>query len=150
MKKYRPLLVCLLALLVLLLFGAYEKDKNRMAETFNINAVTKEEITDELVIALFVEELTNEILEFYEEYYSGQIEVYNYEITIVDIGKKEQGFIFVKFGVTPQIGAHNPLGYDEVSYLVDSRGNRKLVKYEHLKSYEVPERFKEYITKPLP
>lgn len=85
------------------LFAAY-------IETFNADAATKEEITDELVIALFIEEITNAVTNFYSEYYSGEIAVYDYEIAIVDIGKKEPGFISVKFGVTPQVGAHNPLG----------------------------------------
>lgn len=35
----------------------------------------------------------------YSEYYSGEIAVYHYEVTIVDIGKKKPGFISVKYGV---------------------------------------------------
>lgn len=76
-------------------------------ETFSVDSITKEEITDELVIALFIEDITKEIKDFYLEYYSGEIAVYNYEVAIVDIEKKEPGFISVKFGVTPQVGAHN-------------------------------------------
>ena len=68
---------------------------------------------------------------------------------IVDIEKKELGLITIKFGVTPQIGAHNPLGYDELSYFVNSTGNKKLSNYEHLKNYEVPEKFQNYLIKPL-
>ena len=86
---------------------------------------------------------------FHSEYYSGEIAVYDYEIAIVDIGKKEPGFISVKFGVTPQVGAHNPLGYDELVYRVDSSGNKELVGYEHLKNFEVPEKFQKYVIKPL-
>ena len=100
-----------------------------------------------MVIALFIEEITGEVIDFYSEYYSGEIAVYNYEVTIADIEKKEPGFITIRFGVTPQIGAHNPLGYDELSYLVDSRGNRRLTGYEHIKNFEVPERFQQYIIK---
>lgn len=89
------------------------------------------------------------VTNYYSEYYSGEIAVYNYEIVIVDIGKKELGFISVKFGVTPQVGAHNPLGYDELAYHVDSSGNEELAGYEHLKTYEVPEKFQKYIIKPF-
>lgn len=106
-----------------------------------MDLTTKEEITDELVKALFIEDITKEIMNFYSEYYSGEIAVYNYEVTIVDIGKREPGFISVKFVVTPQVGAHNPLGYDELVYRVDSSGNKELVGYEHLKSFEVPRKF---------
>lgn len=141
MKRYRLLLVCLLISLSVLVFGTHEKNKRTMIETFNVDAKTKGEITEELVIALFIEEITNEIIDFYSEYYSGEIAVYNYETSIVDIGKKGGGFISIKFGVTPQVGAHNPLGYDELLYIVDSRGNKKLAGYEHIKDYELPERF---------
>ena len=46
-----------------------------------------------------------------------------------------------------QVGAHNPLGYYELGYCVDSSVNKELVSYEHLKTYEVPEKFQKYIIK---
>lgn len=149
MKKNRGFTVCFLILSAFILFSVYGKNKNTIIETFNVHASTKEKITDELIIALFMTEITDEITHFYSEYYSGEIEVYNYEVTIVDIEKKEPGLISIIFGVTPQIGAHNPLGYDELSFFVDSIGNKKLSDYEHLKNYEVPERFQKYFIKPL-
>ena len=147
MKKYRFITACMLILLAFLLFNIF--NRNSTIETFNADAATKEEITDELVIALFIEDITNAVTNFYSEYYSGEIAVYDYEIEIVDIGKKEPGFISVKFGVTPQVGAHNPLGYDELVYRVDSSGSKKLAGYEHLKTYEVPEKFQKYMIKPI-
>lgn len=149
MKKYRLIVICLLILLALLLFGICSRSGNSIMETFNVDSAAKEEITDELVIALFIEDITKEITNFYSEYYSGEIGVYDYEVTIVDIGKREPGFISVRFGITPQIGAHNPLGYDELVYRVDSRGNKELAGYEHLENFEVPEKFQKYIIKPF-
>lgn len=149
MKKYRLIIACLLILLVFLLYNFSNRNKQSIIKAFNADSITKEEITDELVIALFIEDITKEITGFYSEYYSGEIAVYNYEITIVNIGKKEPEFISVKFGVTPQIGAHNPLGYDELVYRVESRGSKELVNYEHLKNYEVPEKFQKNIIKPF-
>ena len=145
MKKYWLIIVCLLILLAFLLFNLCNRNRKSTIETFNVDSITKEEITGKLIIALFIEDITEEIMNFYSEYYSGEIAVYNYEVTIVDIEKKEPGFISVKFGVTPQVGAHNPLGYDELSYRVDSSGNKELVGYEHLKTYEVPEKFQKSI-----
>jgi len=145
MKKYRLIIACLLIVLAFLLFNLCNRNRKPIIETFNVDSTTKEDITDELVIALFIEDITKEIVNFYSDYYVGEIVVYNYEVTIVDIGKKEPGFIYVKFGVTPQIGAHNPLGYDELVYRVDSRGNKELAGYEHLKNYEVPEKFQKNI-----
>lgn len=149
MKKHRLIIVCLLILLAVLLFNIFNRNKNSFVKTFNADAITKEEVTDELLIALFIEDITNTVTNFYSEYYSGEIAIYNYEITIVDIGKNEPGFISVKFGVTPQVGAHNPLGYDELVYRVDSRGGKELADYKHLKNFQVPEKFQKYIIKPF-
>lgn len=149
MKKYRLMIACLLILLFFSIFNLCNRNTKSNIETFNVNSTTKEDITDELIIALFIEDITKEITGGYSEYYSGKIAVYDYEVTILDIGKKEPGFISVKFGVTPQIGAHNPLGYDELVYRVDSRGNKELIDYEHLKNYEVPEKFRKNIIKPF-
>ena len=149
MKKDRLIIACLLIFLAFLLFNICNRNSKPSIETFSVDAITKEGIKDELVIALFIEDITKEIKDFYLEYYSGEIAVYNYEVSIVDIGKKEPGFISVKFGVTPQVGAHNPLGYDELAYRVDSSGNKVLVGYEHLKNYEVPEKFQKNIIKPF-
>ena len=41
------------------------------------------------------------------------------------------------------------LGYDELVYRVDSSGNKELAGYEHLKNFEVPEKFQKYVIKPL-
>lgn len=149
MKKYRLIIAGLLILLAFLLFNLCNRNRKSTIETFNVDSTTKEEITDELVIALFIEDITKEVTGFYSEYYSGEIAVYDYEIAVVDIGKEEPGFIFVKFGVTPQVGAHNPLGYDELVYRVNSNGNKELASYEHLKNFEVPEKFQKYMIKPF-
>lgn len=138
MKKNRVFTACFLILLAFIFFSINGKNQKPIIKTFSVDASTKEEITDELIIALFITEITDEITNFYSKYYPGEIEVYNYEVTIVDIEKKTPGFISVKFGVTPQIGAHNPLGYDELSFSVDSAGKKKLTDYKHLKNYEVP------------
>ncbi len=149
MRKYRLIINGLLILSVFLLFNLCNRNRKTTVETFNMDSATKEEVTDELVIALFIEDITKKVTNFYSEYYAGEIAIYNYEVTIVDIGKKEPGLISVQFGVTPQAGAHNPLGYDELAYRVDSSGNKELVGYEHLKTYEVSVKFQKYIIKPF-
>ena len=136
MKKYKFVFLCYIVLLTLLLFSLWVSNKEQCLETFNINSKSETEITNELIIALFIETITNDITSYYSEYYLGKIEVYNYEVNIVNIEKNEPGLISIKFGITPQIGAHNPLGYDELTYSVDSRGNKSLIAYEHLKNYK--------------
>ena len=148
MRKYLPVIV-LSIFLLLLLTGINEKKKGHLMETFSVSAKTEEEIEDELIIALFIEDIRNEITSFYSEYYSGMIMVYNYETLILELRKSDNNRISIKFGVTPQIGAHNPLGYDELQYLVDSEGNKILAEYQHIKNFTIPDRFEQYIIKKI-
>lgn len=148
MKRYLFFTYLFIASIITLLclFGNKGKDS---VETFNINSVTSDEIKDEIIVAIFIENIRKHVENFYSEYYSGEIEVYNYETVILEVEKPGNGFISVKFGITPQIGAHNPLGYDELLYYIDSLGNEKMIKYEHIRNYTLPERFEKYIIKPL-
>ena len=148
MRKYLVIAVILILLLGVLLV-AYVKRKQDAVETFHVSATTEDEIKDELIIALFIESITKNVNMFYSEYYTGQIMIYNYETIIVAIEKTENGSISVKFGVTPMVGAHNPLGYDELLYKIDYVGKGKLIQYEHIENYDVPEKFKDYIIKPI-
>ena len=68
MKKYRFITACLLILLAFLLFNIFNRNGNSTIETFNMDAATKEEITDELLIALFIEDITNVVTKFKSEY----------------------------------------------------------------------------------
>ena len=64
MRKHRLIIVCLLILLAVLLFNTFNRNKNSFIETFNADATTKEEVTDELLIALFIENIIQEKLRF--------------------------------------------------------------------------------------
>lgn len=148
MRKYLHVIILSIHLL-LLLTGINEKQKGHLMETFSVSAKTEEKIEDELIIALFIEDIRNEITSFYSEYYAGMIMVYNYETLILELEKNDNNRFFIKFGVTPQIGAHNPLGYDELQYLVDSKGNKIFAEYQHIKSFTIPDRFEQYIIKKM-
>lgn len=103
----------LLFILSGIMSGVSWKGKQDQIETFSVSAVTENEIKDELIIAVFIESIRKHVQDFYSEFYTGEVMVYNYETDILEV-KKSNGLITVKFGVTPQIGAHNPLGYDEL------------------------------------
>lgn len=143
MRK-NPVIVSLLIILLVFLSGMFWKEKQNSVETFSVNAVTKDDIKDEMIIAVFIGSITRYINDFYSEFYTGQIAVYNYETDILDV-EKTNGLISIRFGITPQIGAHNPLGYDELLYSIDSSGNAQLTEYEHIKDYAIPERFEKWL-----
>lgn len=135
-------------LIGIIILSVYTKLFTKSIETFNFNVQSPNELKNELIIAFMINNIENDIVNFYSQYYSGNIAIYNYEVIISEI-KKENNLISVKFGVTPQIGAHNPLGYDELTYLFNSRGNHKLSNYNHIKSYSIPEKFQKFIIKSI-
>ena len=141
--------VYVLVLLLAFLLGVCWEENQSAVEAFSVNAVTEEHIKDELIIAVFIENIRKYVSHYYLEFYTGEIAIYNYETKILEIEKTDRGLISIKFGVTPMIGAHNPLGYDELLYSIDSAGNGRLTKYEHIKNFTIPERFQEYQIKPF-
>ena len=116
--------------------------KQSSQEAFSVSAVTEDEIKDELIIVVFMKSIRKHVQDFYSELYAGEVVVYNYETDILEVTKSND-LITIKFGVTPQIGAHNPLGYDELVYTIDSSGNGQMIEYEHIKDYPIPKRFEE-------
>lgn len=134
--------VALLLILSGILSGLDWKGKQVQVEAFSVSAVTENEIKDELIVAVFIESIRKHVQDFYSELYTGEVMVYNYETDVLEV-KKSNGLITITFGVTPQIGAHNPLGYDELVYTIDSFGSGRMTEYEHIKDYPIPERFEE-------
>lgn len=136
MKKKTFLILILLGMEVLLL-GIFTNQKEQEVEVFNIDAQTEEEIKDELIIAVFIENIEKAVKEYYKYNLSRDVAVYDYETDIMDIKKLNGGLIQIKFGVTPQVGAHNPIGYDELTYTINSSGQKQFTDYQHVKNYSV-------------
>lgn len=134
--KRRTVFALLVVVVMYVLCGQNSED---VEETFNWNAKTTEAITEELISALLIQNVDRDIHNFYSQYYSGEIMVYIYEIQIKQIEKEDEKSIIVTMGVTPQVGAHNPLGYDEIKYAVDAGGTVTLKELKHLKTYSLSE-----------
>lgn len=123
MNKAVP--VFLIAASVIVLISA-ELNPQRKG-IFSINVLTKEEICEELVIALFLQDITGHV----QAYYKADWPILcNHETEILSIHKKND-LITIQFGITPQTGAHNNIGYDKLTYVIDSAGKTRLTGYEH-------------------
>lgn len=144
MKKRIVLIVPVLMILCLLISGRYNS-----LPVFSVSNATGDEIENELIVALFFKNIDSAVQSYYSNYFSIPLEVYNYEIQIKAL-TKANNIITIRFGVTPQIGAHNPVGYDEIIFSIDNNGQREFLVYEHIKTYILDKRFNEYITNPLP
>ena len=127
-------IILLVVCIGILLIETFQQEREQNIETFNINVQTESEMKNEVIIATFIQDIREIVQKYYEKKILRDVVVYNYETTVLEVKKLDDGLIQIKFGVTPQIGAHNPVGYDEVTYTINSTGNKKIVDYQHMKS----------------
>ena len=150
-NKKRQIIIILILSGLLLLEIVFYVQKEAITSTFNVNSTTKSEIKNELVITLFMDNIKADSSKFYDNYFSDGLEYFNYDFKIKDISKKGDPVnIFITFETTPMIGAHWPVGDDEITYKVDVHGNKTLEDFTHKKSYEIPEWLQNYMIKPYP
>lgn len=151
--KKRAFIVILILLDILLFEMVFYLQRNHIIPTFSVRSTSESEIKDELIIALFMDNITADSSNFYNNYFpdSYPIEYFNYEFKIKDIKKEgEPVNAYITFETTPVIGPHIPVGVDEITYKVDASGKKTLVNFTHKKSYQIPERLKPNMIKPYP
>lgn len=103
----------------------------------------------ELIVSVFWPELQKASDDFYSEYLSDNPIVYSYLGKIISLKKSEFGY-YIKFGIEPVIGPHDPVGYDEVEYYVTNSGTITLESFVHKKNYDIPPSSGVTIKKPIP
>lgn len=134
MKKdivYLLLIICT-AILLTEMIGT---KREQSIPTFNINAQTEQEIKDEIIIAAFIRDIEKSVQHFYTQNLSKNVIVYDYETSIISAEKLDGGLIQIKFGVVPQEGAHDPVGFDVITYTIDSGGTKQITDYQHIKEF---------------
>ena len=134
MKKdivYLLLIICT----AILLTEMSDTKRGQSIPTFNINAQTEQEIKDEIIIAAFIRDIEKAVQHFYTQNLSKNVTVYDYETSIISVEKLDGGLIQIKFGVVPQEGAHDPVGFDVMTYTIDSGGTKQMTNYQHVKTY---------------
>lgn len=149
-KEWQFILILILSGILLFEIVFYLQ-KDYTIPAFNTELTTEAEIKDELIIALFMDNIIADSSKFYDNYFSDGLEYFNYEFKIKDIKKEDEPVnIYITFETTPVIGAHNPVGDDEIIYKVDVFGNKKLENFIHKKSYEIPSWLQNYMIKTYP
>jgi hypothetical protein len=107
----------------------------------------------ELIFTLFRPELQKASDDFYSGYLSDNPIVANYSGKIISLKRSKQGYnygYYIKFGMEPYLGPHDPVGYDEAEYFVNNSGTITLLNFSHKKNYEIPSRLGVTIKKPIP
>lgn len=145
-SKSTYIIMILIFILCIQILGIYSKHK---IAAFNSSVTSKKGVTNELIIALFIEDITLVMDSYYKNYFSDGIGVFNYDVSIKNIHKGNNAII-ITFAVPAEIGAHVSVSDDEITYSVDSSGFVSLVSFKHIKIYKLPEHLKNYETKPLP
>lgn len=136
---------------ILLFEMVFYLQKNHNIPTFRQSQTTESETKDELIIALFMDNIEADSSKFYDNYFSERLGYTNFEYKIKEIKKEgEPVRIYITFEGSPFVGAHIQVGDDEITYKVDVFGNKTLEKYIHKKSYEIPERIRPNMIKPYP
>lgn len=138
---------------ILLFEMVFYLQKNHTLSVFKYYQTNESETKDELIIALFMNNIIADSSKFYNNYFpdSYPLEYFNYEFKIKDINKEGEPLnIYITFETTPVIGPHISVGDDEITYKVDPSGNKTLVDFNHIKSYGIPERLRPNMIKPYP
>lgn len=93
-------------------------------------------VCEQLVINL----LQPSIQEYFNQYFgqalSKQIQLYNYEMSIIEMKKEDDKPPTVKIKVTPMIGAHNPVADYELVIVVENLGDVIIEAFKTLKIYQ--------------
>jgi hypothetical protein len=153
MKQKKPLILIILLSAILLVEIMYYLQKNDVIEIISHKITNEDEIKDELILSFFMNNIESESSVFYDNYFPEHLAYYDYDTKILDLKRGSElnrRYIYITFGSTPMIGAHNPVGYDEISYKVDVQGNITLENFIHLKSFEIPEHLRTNMIKTYP
>lgn len=149
-KKWQFFVIIILSG-ILLFEMVYYLQKKYTLLTFKQYQTTESETKDELIIALFMDNIEADSSKFYNNYFSESLGYINYEYKIKDIKKEGDPMnIYITFEGSPIVGAHIQVGDDEITYKVDVFGNKTIEKFVHKKSYEIPERIRPNMIKPYP
>lgn len=103
---------------------------------------SKEQVTEWLVIDSLFPYIKKPI----KDYYGGfvPVEVTTPSSKVIEANYfPEKAYFIVKLQVEPYLGAHDPIGIDNLTFKIDqTNGNITLEKYEHVKSFKIPEHVK--------
>ncbi|MBL4935068.1 DUF3888 domain-containing protein [Clostridium sp. YIM B02515] len=112
------------------------------------NSIFQEQSTKEQVIGwLIINYLSPYMQKSLKDYYGGSVPYWLTDPTSKVLEAnfiQEESYFIIKLQVEPYLGAHNPIGLDNFTFKIDLSDDNKitLVKYEHVKSFKVPDHVK--------
>lgn len=120
----------------------YNPKQNEKIIPESIAPLSKEQVCQAYIAEITSKYTTKSLLDHYGIKLPYQLE----DVKVIDAkmiyGTNKVDFIF-KTQVQPFVGAHNPVGIDEFTFRI-SDSAIKLIKYEHIKSFPIPQHLKPY------
>jgi len=108
---------------------------------------------DKIVMTLLIPKIQKSVDDFYEPYISIEPTVAAYlgdsKITSI-VGDVGSSIYTVTVELEPYVGPHISIGRDKMTFEISADGTVNMKKYEHLKSYDLPQNLQSLIKKPLP
>ncbi|APF24550.1 DUF3888 domain-containing protein [Clostridium butyricum] len=138
--------ITLILIFILCLTGLFYADKSFALDT---KELSKEEVSklpedsmdkiyQDLIICLFIPYIQKEVNNYYQEYLTEMPIVFPDSVDIVNI-KRESGYgIQSELIVHPFVGPYNYVGDDRIIIETGVGGYVKIIKFEHIKSYQLP------------
>ena len=104
-------------------------------------------ISDIALINTYLDDIQNATAAFYSDKYYQTPTVAWYFVTVKSVIAKDNDslnpIILITFENTPYLGAHNTVGYDEITFQASYTGEVMLLEYKQLKSYDLPDHLKD-------
>ena len=140
-------IVCVLLFIFAIILCMTDYIQQKKVETLSIEAVSEEDLKSQAILALLHNNIEEDLSAYYDQYFTVPLEYFLYSMQLMHIQPAKPGYEMV-VGVTPVIGPHDSVGYDELTYVVDYSGNLTLKQHKHIKDYELPDRYKNLQTAP--
>jgi len=103
---------------------------------------SREELYHNMFISLLLPEIQKPIYKYYSRLITDYPSVYPYSVDVISVKRSNMHYVFlVVVEVTPVVGPHVSLGKDRLTFRIIP-GHAKLLKFEHLKTDELPKKRK--------
>lgn len=108
---------------------------------------SKEERIMDMFFSLLLPNIQEAVSNYYSDYLMESPLVYPYQIKILNIERIDDAFQFsVTVEVTPVLGAHNPVGRDQLTFSI-APNEIKLKNFKHMETFELPPHLQIFIKK---
>ncbi|PRR80194.1 hypothetical protein CLLI_05780 [Clostridium liquoris] len=103
-----------------------------------------------MVISLLVPYMQKELNNYYKEYLTELPIIFPYSVDIVNVERQGGNGYLIRLEVIahPFVGPINTVGDDRIIIETGAFGSVKIVKFEHIKSYQLPWNLQHIIKKP--